>query len=520
MRRENHCCAPGEVLRDQILHTLHSRGVERRKRLIQDPQRHRLAQGQARERDAPPLALRQHPRRQILATAKAELAKRLADPRGLHPNAGERARSAQILGRGQVILDRAGVPNVDDLPPELLLQPPDILARPAYLAAGRLEQRACDSQEARLARAVGSSDAEQLAAAYSEAQRTEQAALAARAVKVNRFERGDSRFLHRSDLGGGELRPDLGEQALGIAAAHAGDVVLVLEQGTESVVDGPGVERHLVQGHQRLRPVDRLGDAGQLEQVHLAQALHKGHDFARNVFGGLRGFALEDLELPRGVRIVHPVIEAAPLDGIVDLAGAVGSEHDDRRLRRSNRADLGDSDLEIRQNLQKVSFERLVGAVQFVDQQHRRRTFLAFERLHQRPLDEETLGENVFGDRVPGSPFRFGQPDLDHLARIVPLVDGGGYVEALVALQAYERAAETAGEDFGNLGFTDTGLAFEKQGAAHLEREEYGRGEAALGHVVRAREQSEGVVDRLRERAHRRIMPAWPAKNFPPEGEG
>src|SRR5258707_299148 len=165
MRRESHCRAPGEVLRDQILHTLHSRDVERRKRLIQDPQRHSLAQGQARERDAPPLALRQHPRRQIFATAKAELAKRLADPRGLHRNAGKRARNAQILGRSQVILDRAGVSDVDELPPELLLQPPDILARPAYLAAGRLEQRAYDSQEARLARAVGSSDAEQLAAA-------------------------------------------------------------------------------------------------------------------------------------------------------------------------------------------------------------------------------------------------------------------------------------------------------------------------------------------------------------------
>src|SRR5258706_12656495 len=101
----------------------------------------------------------------VTATAEAELANRLADHRGLTPNAGERARNAKILGRGQVILDRAGVPNVDDLPPELLLQPPDILARPTYLAAGRLEQRACDSQEARLARAVGSSDAEQLAAA-------------------------------------------------------------------------------------------------------------------------------------------------------------------------------------------------------------------------------------------------------------------------------------------------------------------------------------------------------------------
>jgi hypothetical protein len=33
-------------------------------------------------------------------------------------------------------------------------------------------------------------------------------------------------------------------------------------------------------------------------------------------------------------------------------------------------ADLGNRHLEIGQNLQQVSFERFIGAIQFVDQQH------------------------------------------------------------------------------------------------------------------------------------------------------
>src|SRR5437867_2134436 len=303
-------------------------------------------------------------------------------------------------------------------------------------------------------------------------------------------------------LGGRELRPDLREQALRIAAAYARDVVLVLAQGTESVVDGLRVERHLVERHQRLRPVDRLGHAGEFEQIHLAQALHESDDLAREVFGGLRGLSLEDFELPRGVRIVHPVVETAPLDGVVDLASAVGSEHDDRRLRGPYRADLWDSNLEVRQHLQKIRLERLVGAVQFVDQQHRRRAFAAFESLHQRPLDEKALGENILRDRIARRPLSLGQPYLDHLARIVPFIYRGSDVETFVALQPDERAAETAGEDLCDLGLAHPCLAFEKKGPVHLESEEYRGREAALGDIVSTGEQSEGVVDRLRKRAH------------------
>src|SRR2546430_4213372 len=129
VRRENHCGTPRKVLGNQILHMLHSFGVERRERLIQDPKRHGVTQGQARERRAAPLSLGQHPSRHVLAAGKAEPAQRLADLRRLPGNTRERARHVQILGGGQVILDRIGVSDVDELPPEFLLKPPDVLAR-------------------------------------------------------------------------------------------------------------------------------------------------------------------------------------------------------------------------------------------------------------------------------------------------------------------------------------------------------------------------------------------------------
>ena len=43
----------------------------------------------------------------------------------------------------------------------------------------------------------------------------------------------------------------------------------------------------------------------------------------------------------------------------------------------------------------RIGLERLVGAVELVDQQHRRPALVRLQRLQQRPLDQETLGEDV-----------------------------------------------------------------------------------------------------------------------------
>jgi hypothetical protein len=83
------------------------------------------------------------------------------------------------------------------------------------------------------------------------------------------------------------------------------------------------------------------------------------------------------------------MIEAAPLQRVVDLAGAVGGDDDDGRLSRADRAKLGNGDLEIGQDLEQEGLEGLVGAVEFVDQQNRRAAVAGLERLQQRAADEE-----------------------------------------------------------------------------------------------------------------------------------
>ena len=124
-----------------------------------------------------------------------------------------------------------------------------------------------------------------------------------------------------------------------------------------------------------------LGDARRLEEVELAQLLHEAHDLARQAFAGARRLDLEDLQLALQVGIVDPVIEAAALQRVVDLARAVRGDDDDRRLRRLDRAELRDRHLEVGQHLQQIGLERLVGAVELVDQQDGRALGMRLERL-------------------------------------------------------------------------------------------------------------------------------------------
>ena len=100
-------------------------------------------------------------------------------------------------------------------------------------------------------------------------------------------------------------------------------------------------------------------------------------------------------EFALGVRIADPVIEAAALERVVDLARAVRGDDHDRRMLGLHRAHLRDRDLEVGQHFEQERLEGFVGAVELVDQQHRRAGGVRLERLQQRPLDQEALGEHV-----------------------------------------------------------------------------------------------------------------------------
>ena len=103
-------------------------------------------------------------------------------------------------------------------------------------------------------------------------------------------------------------------------------------------------------------------------------------------------------------------------------------------FRRRQRSQLRNGDLEVRQEFEQERLELVVGAVDFVDQQHRavRRS----QRLQQRPLDQELLGVEV--------ELRIARlAQRQKLARIVPFIKGVRSIDAFVALQADQSRPRT-----------------------------------------------------------------------------
>src|SRR5258706_1533239 len=288
----------------------------------------------------------------------------------------------------------------------------------------------------------------------------------------------------------------LAHQALGLIAGDPVEVVAVLEQHDEGVVDRLRVERHAVERSQAVGTVDGLGDPGQLEQLGLAQPLHEGHHFLGERGACFGRLAMQDLELAARVGVVDPVVEAAPLHRVVDLARAVGGDDHDRRLGGAQGADLGDGDLPVGQHLQQVGLERLVGAVELVDEQHRRGAGLALERARERPPHEEALRVDVRGELLLRFfARRLREADLHHLPRVVPLVGGLRDVQPFVALQAQQLAVQSVRDDLGDLGLADAGLAFQEERPLHGEREEKRSREAAIGDIVAGAQELLRLID-------------------------
>ena len=197
------------------------------------------------------------------------------------------------------------------------------------------------------------------------------------------------------------------------------------------------------------------------------------------------------------------MIEAPALQCVVNFPGPVGRDDDNGRLVRPDGADLGNGDLEVGQHLQQIGLERLIGPVELVDQQDGRAVGLRLQALQKRPLDQELIAENIRFQRIPVPVAgRLGHADLHHLTGIVPFIDRGGDVETLIALETQQPPAKGFGQDLGDLGLADTGLALEEQGPAQAQREIQRRRQAAVGQVVPAPKGLDGVVDGTRKGCH------------------
>ena len=158
-----------------------------------------------------------------------------------------------------------------------------------------------------------------------------------------------------------------------------------------------GFQPVLVEGEERPAPVDRLGDARQLEQVGAAQLLDEATicSASDSASSGARR-AGSPAPAPRPDS--RSSDRGSAVQRVVDLPRAVRGQHDDGRRGGGDRAHLRDRDLEVAQDLQQEGLERLVRAVELVHQQHRRPRLprsRRLERQQERALEEEAAVEDV-----------------------------------------------------------------------------------------------------------------------------
>ena len=162
--------------------------------------------------------------------------------------------------------------------------------------------------------------------------------------------------------------------------------------------------------------------------------------------------------------------------------------------------DLGHGDLEVREDLEEIRLELLVGAVDFVDQEHTRARLA--DRLEQGAPQQVALGEDVRLGLGGAHALALARLDGQQLALVVPLVDGGGHIQPFVALQADEPGVENDGEGLGDLGLADAGLTLDEQGAFQIEGERDRRHQGLVGDVAGLCEPGPECVRRVVHRVH------------------
>ena len=284
---------------------------------------------------------------------------------------------------------------------------------------------------------------------------------------------------------------------------HPLRILSVLEHGAERRPHRAFVEGGASERGERHRPVDRLRDARAActararaptrrrpppdeprSRTPRARAAARSRPRARSPDGrpSGRGSGASSASCTSRVRF----------DVITTSGGTCGAE----------RAELGHRDRVVRQHLEQEGLELVVGAVDLVDQEDRRRPLAVVDRLQQRPPHQEALGVELVFERVGGCVRAdlargLGRAQVQQLAGVVPLVHGLRDVEALVALQAQQLAPGPAGEHLGHLGLADSRFAFEQQRPVQRLREEDRRREALIGQVVVRGERIAHIVDGL-----------------------
>ena len=163
------------VLDEQGVQDLHAVRIEGVERLVEQPDRRGAGQGQPRQGDPSPLALRQGPHRRVAAAGHADAGEGGGELDGVGRAAVEPAQEAQRLEGAQLLLQRVGMGEIERAH-RLRIAAED----PAGFRAGQARQGA---QQSRLALAVGAAEPDDGARLEAQVEAAEQRALAAPALQ-------------------------------------------------------------------------------------------------------------------------------------------------------------------------------------------------------------------------------------------------------------------------------------------------------------------------------------------------
>ena len=263
----------------------------------------------------------------------------------------------------------------------------------------------------------------------------------------------------------------------------------------------------LPEQRQRPGPVDGLGDARRLvEAERRGSPPTAAATWRASVAGHLGRPQAHDRHLALEVGLLDPVVEAAALEGVVHVAGAVRGQHGDRRDRRPGRCRArgsvtAQSASSSSRNASNSSSARSISSMSstgggpsagvYSGRSSGRRT---------RNRSSYSSPSRASAPVAAARPGGLGRPQVQQLAGVVPLVKRLGGVDALVALEADQPAAGPGGQRPGDLGLAHAGVALEEQRAPEPQGQEHGGGQPLVGQVVVGRQARDHVVDVVGER--------------------
>src|SRR5215210_6077810 len=294
---------------------------------------------------------------------------------------------------------------------------------------------------------------------------------------------------------------------------HLLGVPVVLDDHAQGLLDKVLVQVRRSEHDQRTRPVERLPDARRLAQVQRPYLLYGLDQLLGQRVADARGLEAYDLQLHLGARVIDLQVQATALERLTQFPGPVRGQHDDRGTLSLDGPDLGYGNLVVGEELEQERLELLVGTVDLVQQQHRRR--LGGYGLQNGPLYQEVLGEeHIFlltqlrGGLAQALRRTEDLPDLlpqdlrvQELLAVLPLVERLGLVEALVPLQADERAVRGPCQRLRQLGLAHArGSLYENRLVQFQGQVDYRR-QAPVADVLLFREPFPDLFDAIEQNA-------------------